>query len=479
MTTAHQAAPDDWVHRAIGAAGVIAWRWNRTTRKVDVTGGEIRPEGTDPDELMKAVHPDDLSGLRMRWNAAVQAGEPVTAEFRLATHEGGETRWLFIHAVPSGEAYTGVAYDITDRKRAEHDFLTQERLYRRIVQSVAEAVCILDPDGRISWANEPAAKLTGFPFETIIGTSIFEAVFPNDLAEANARFERRKTGAADRYEVPIRRSDGSALCVEVASAPMYDDCGRFSGSLLLATDITERKNAEAELGRQREALERSNADLQQFAYVTSHDLQEPLRTINTYTQLIQSRYGAALDTDAQEFMEFISGSAFRMQALIQDLLTYSRVVTPDTAPPGPVDLTGVVQWALMNLQHAVRETGAAVRYDDLPTVYGDRTRLTQLFQNLIGNALKYRGEAPPAIGITAQRDNGDYWRISIRDNGIGIAPEYHERIFGLFKRLHGPEYSGSGLGLAICRKIVEQHGGRIWIESSPGNGATFHFTVPS
>lgn len=299
------------------------------------------------------------------------------------------------------------------------------------------------------------------------------------LAEAKARFEQRKAGAADRYEIPIRRHDGSAVWVEVASAPMFDDGGRFSGSLLLATDITERKNAEAELGRQREALERSNTDLQQFAYVTSHDLQEPLRTINSYTQLLQSRYGAALDTDAQEFMEFITGSASRMQALIQDLLAYSRIVNPDRGPLAQVELTGVVQWALMNLQHAVRETGATVRYDDMPTVYGDQTRLTQLFQNLIGNALKYRGHAAPVVLITAQRENDDYWQISVRDNGIGIAAEYHEQIFGLFKRLHGPEYSGTGLGLTICRKIVEQHGGRIWVESTPGNGATFHFTVPS
>ena len=451
---------------------------------MDVAGGRSSrvptapPGGIDRAILIRHLHPEDAERVLAAWDKAVETKAPFIAEFRV-TSPAGTPRWVFVHAEHDGdEHYLGVAYEVTDRKRAELEFIAQERLYRRIVQSVAEAICILDQEGRISFANEPAAKLTGREMNDIVGRSIFEAVFPQDEKEARARFERRKAGAAERYQVRVRRQDGSAVWVDVASTPMYDDNGQFTGSLLLATDITERKEAEAELARQREALERSNTDLQQFAYVTSHDLQEPLRTINSYIQLLQARYSDRLDGQAVEFMGFITSSAQRMDQLIRDILSYSRVVKPDTSSRAEVDLTGVVQWSLMNLQHAVRETGAVVNYADLPVVWADRTALVQLFQNLLSNALKYRSEKTPVIDVFATELERGGWRLSIRDNGIGIAPQFHERIFGLFKRLHGHEYPGTGLGLAICQRIVEQHGGRIWVESAEGQGATFNFILP-
>lgn len=225
-------------------------------------------------------------------------------------------------------------------------------------------------------------------------------------------------------------------------------------------------------------LRRSNDDLRQFAYVSSHDLQEPLRTIISYTQLLEHRYRQSLDTDAREFMTYVVEAAQRMSVLINDLLSYSRVVNAESFPMRPVNIPGVVEGVLLNLMKAVKENGASVAYDELPTVLGDETQLIQLFQNLIGNAIKYRGADSPKIHISAE-DMGERWLFSIRDNGIGIDPPYHDRIFGLFKRLHGRDVPGTGLGLAICRKIVEKHHGRIWVESALGQGAVFRFTLPA
>jgi signal transduction histidine kinase len=232
-----------------------------------------------------------------------------------------------------------------------------------------------------------------------------------------------------------------------------------------------------ELEESKAELARSNSELQHFAYIASHDLQEPLRMVTSYVQLLARRCQDKLDSDAHEFIAFAVDGAMRMQALIKALLDYSRIGTK-IKPFEPTDLEAVVQTALKNLQVAVAESEAIVTYDTLPMVMGDATQLGQLFQNLIGNAIKFRGDAPPRIHISAER-NGRDWYFSCRDNGIGIDPRFSERIFVIFQRLHSKEeYSGTGIGLALCKKIVERHGGRIWVESEPGKGATFRFTIP-
>lgn len=223
------------------------------------------------------------------------------------------------------------------------------------------------------------------------------------------------------------------------------------------------------------ALERSNAALQEFAYVASHDLQEPLRAVASFTQLLRKRYGDSLDATANEFMDFAADGAVRMQRLIDDILAYSRVTTHGK-PLESTDLGGAAERAIANLQYAIKDRSADVRVGPLPCVQGDSVQLTQLFQNLIGNALKYGGDAP-AVAVSAARE-GEVWRVSVKDNGIGIAPEYRERVFRIFQRLHTrAEYSGTGVGLAICKGIVERHGGRIWVESNDGQGAAFCFTL--
>ena len=239
-----------------------------------------------------------------------------------------------------------------------------------------------------------------------------------------------------------------------------------------------RHQVEEDLARKVDELARSNADLEQFAYVASHDLQEPLRMVTAYTQLLAERYRGKLDESADKFIGYASEGAQRMQVLIQDLLAFSRVGRNGTVT-GSVDCNVVIAEVLQALASAVQESGATVTYAELPTVWADRTQVAQLFQNLMGNAIKFRGKEPPAVAVQAEKA-GQQWRFSVSDNGIGIAPEYAENIFVVFQRLHArSEYPGNGIGLAICKKIVEHFGGNIWVESQSGSGSTFKFTLPS
>jgi hypothetical protein len=259
------------------------------------------------------------------------------------------------------------------------------------------------------------------------------------------------------------------LAVAIENARLYES---------VQQELTKRKRAEEKLKETLAELERSNRELEQFAYVASHDLQEPLRMVSSFTQLLARRYKDKLDADANEFITYAVDGANRMQKMISDLLTYSRVGTRGK-PFEPICCEAVLDQAVTNLQVAIEESGAVVTHDPLPTLMADGTQLVQLFQNLIGNAIKFRSDVPPEIHIGVERTDSE-WRFSVRDNGIGIDPQHHDRIFMIFQRLHSrEEYPGTGIGLAICKRIVERHGGRIWVESQPGKGATFYFTIPA
>ncbi|HYP14462.1 MAG TPA: ATP-binding protein [Bryobacteraceae bacterium] len=256
----------------------------------------------------------------------------------------------------------------------------------------------------------------------------------------------------------------------------------------LQQEVTERLRAEEDVRRLNAELEarvqdrtrelsRSNDELRQFAYVASHDLQEPLRTVASYAQLLARRYRSKLDEDADEFIRYMVEGVTRMHTLLNDMLAYSRVTDTRDKVHAPVNLNAALQSAIMNLEASIRETGASVTHDQLPTISGDDVQLIQVFQNLIGNGIKYRSAEPPRIHVSASQNDSE-WQIRVADNGIGIDAQYSDRIFGIFKRLHGRELPGTGMGLAICKRIVEHHGGRIWVESQPGQGSNFCFTLP-
>jgi light-regulated signal transduction histidine kinase (bacteriophytochrome) len=258
---------------------------------------------------------------------------------------------------------------------------------------------------------------------------------------------------------------------------MFGSDGQYYGRIWYFRDITESKRAEEKLRLTLRDLARSNKDLEQFAYVASHDLQEPLRMVSSYTQLLARRYQGQLDATADKYIHYAVDGAGRMQSLIEDLLAYSRVGTRAQGF-APADCTAVLGQALANLKAAIEQSGAVVTHDALPVVVHDQSLLVQLFQNLIGNAIKFHVAAPPRVHVSAEQKGGE-WVVAVRDNGIGIDPQYAERIFTIFRRLHtNEEYAGTGIGLAICKKIVERRGGRIWVESQPGTGSTFYFTVP-
>jgi PAS domain S-box-containing protein len=349
-----------------------------------------------------------------------------------------------------------------------------------------DLICIAGFDGYFKQLNPAWAATLGHPVAGLTARPFIEFVHPDDRTATLAAAQGLATAdTLVAFENRYRCHDGSYRWLrwnvrsDVKRKLMY----------AVARDVTEQKRSAAEIIRlnadlearvslRTEELARSNTELERFAYVASHDLQEPLRMVASYLQLLQRRYQGKLDADADEFIGFAVDGASRMKALINDLLALSRVGTQGKAF-GPVDCGKILNDALDDLQLAVADSGAAVTHDPLPTVTGDEVQLTRLLQNLIGNAVKFRGDTPPRIHVGARREGGD-WHFSVRDNGIGIDPQYFDRVFLIFQRLHGrEEFSGTGIGLAVCKKIVERHRGKIWIESRPGEGATFHFTLPA
>ena len=342
-----------------------------------------------------------------------------------------------------------------------------------VIGASLDAIIVMDEAGRITDFNPAAERIFDQRAAEVFGQEAIDTIIPAPAREGYRRGLARFRESGDarhlggRVETAGLRADGSEFPVELTVTP-----ARIGEQTLFTAhvrDIAERKDQE-------DALRRSNRELEQFAYVASHDLQEPLRMVSSYLALLAKRYRTAIDDKGREYIAHAVDGAERMHALINGLLAYSRVDRGE-APQEPVDASVALAEALEYLRPKLVEAGAEVTQDPLPAVFGDRLQLVQLFQNLVGNAIKYRGEQAPRIHIAAERD-GERWRITIRDNGIGIDPAHHERIFDIFQRLHTrAEYPGTGIGLAICKKIVERHGGRLWVESAKGQGATFAFTL--
>ncbi|HXE11540.1 MAG TPA: ATP-binding protein [Bryobacteraceae bacterium] len=351
--------------------------------------------------------------------------------------------------------------------------IDSEQLYRLQVRQLRDyAMFFIGVDGRIKTWNKGVEHLLGYTEEEWVGRDTSIIFIPADKAVALRESEMdlaRQNGCVSDIRWH-RRKDGSELFANGVMSAVYDAPGTLIGFTKIISDETSRKQLE-------DSLLESNSALEQFAYAASHDLQEPLRTIGSYAELITRRHGSELGEEGTQWLAFIIGAVARMKALIENLLNYARVGA-EKEPPVCLSLDQDVETAIGQLSGALQEADAAVTHDPLPAVVAAHSQIVRLFQNLISNAIKYRSpDRKPTAHISA-RPEGKYWVISVQDNGIGFAQEYADSLFTPFKRLHGREYSGSGVGLAICRRIVENHAGRIWAESSVGEGSTFHFTVP-
>jgi PAS domain S-box-containing protein len=419
----------------------------------------------------------ELSPDELPMQMAARTGKPqLDFELRIERPDN-ITRTLLGGAVPlfdpqgKTRGVISIFHDITDRKRAEEELRASEKLLKDVIDNTAALVYILDLEGRFLLANNKVEALFGLSNEQIVGQKR-QAFMPAEFAEQhrNNDIEIIQAGQGKLIEEENLEPDGRHIYL-TNKFPLFDAQDRVYAICGISTDMTAQKQME-------EDLRRSNAELEQFAYVASHDLQEPLRAVAGMVQLLQRKYQGQLDERADQYITHAVEAAGRMQALITDLLSYSRVDRYGK-PFEKVKTAECLRVALKNLEISIRESEAAITWDDLPTVMADGPQLAQLFQNLIGNAIKFRGEAQPQIHISA-RQKGDAWEFSVRDNGIGIEPQYFERIFLVFQRLHTRrEYAGTGIGLALCKKIVERHGGQIWVESQLGQGATFYFTLPT
>jgi len=380
---------------------------------------------------------------------------------------------------PEGILVTAAIRDISSRKAAETHLSQMEGRYRGLLEAAPDAMVVVNVGGKIVLLNVRAEKEFGYHRDELVGQAV-KNIIPYGFAERlladglrsvdDALAQQIGTG----IELTARRKDGSQFPIEIMLSPLASPDGVLVTAAI--RDISTRKKAEASLLGKIEELNRSNVELGQFAYIASHDLQEPLRMVASYTQLLSRRYKGKLDAEADEFIAFAVDGANRMQRLIQDLLAFSRVGTKgkDLQDTSSEEALGQ---ALRNLRSAIQESGAQVTHDPMPAVLADEMQLTQLFQNLVGNAIKYQNPGVPRIHIAAARGEGK-WIFSIKDNGLGIDPQYFEKIFGMFQRLHKrEEFAGTGIGLAICKKIIERHGSSITVESTLGQGSTFSFAL--
>jgi PAS domain S-box-containing protein len=381
-----------------------------------------------------------------------------------------------------GILVTAAIRDITERKRVEDALRDSEERFRLMASGVKDyANVMLDPEGFIVSWNEGAERLKGYRAEEIIGEHFSRFYAAEDIRKGLPAMELKQAKETGRFEGEgwRVRKDGSCFLASIVITALRDEKGLLRGFGKITRDITERRRAEERLTKTMEELKRSNDELGQFAYVASHDLQEPLRMVASYTQLLAQRYKGRLDSDADEFIAFAVDGCNRMQGLIQDLLSYSRAGA-NAEPLREISCEEALEKTLRNLRPTIQDSGGMVTHDSLPTIMTDETQLVQVFQNLIANAIKYRGAEPPLIHVSATRNSGNEWVFSVRDNGMGMEPQYFERIFVLFQRLHGQkEFAGTGIGLAMCKKIVDRLGGRIWVESQPTKGSTFYFALPA
>jgi PAS domain S-box-containing protein len=374
--------------------------------------------------------------------------------------------------------------DITERKRAEQQLRSAQEQLQLVTDTMAPAVSHCGRGLQYLWVSRRYAEWLERSPHAIAGQPIIDVIGPEALATIGPYIERVLAGERVEYEAQVDFAAIGQRWIRAIYVPTHDPAGAVTGWVADVADITALKNAQAEVKRinadlqkTNEQLARSNEDLERFAFAASHDLQEPLRMVTTYVQLLVRTLPADMEGEAKMFVRNIVDGSMRMRGLLGDLLAYSEIGGETGEPRQTVNLNAVLESVRQNLNVAVEESGAEVLAPDMPVVAGHPSHFVQLFQNLIGNAIKYRGDEPPRIEISWERD-GRQLQFAVSDNGMGIDPQYHGKIFGVFKRLHGKKIPGTGIGLAICQRVVERYHGRIWVESQVGSGATFFFTLP-
>ncbi|MBF0560571.1 MAG: PAS domain S-box protein [Alphaproteobacteria bacterium] len=441
-----------------------------------VTGYSQTEFLAEPDLLYRIIHPDDQALMEHHRHDYAYA-EEAAIDFRIVRRDG-EIRWVS-HGCLAGYGQDGIFMgrrasnrDINERRAIEEKLRAVYLYTRSLIEASLDPLVTIDAKGKIQDVNSATEKVTGVPRDKLIGSDFSDYFTEPEKARIGYQRVFSQDYVTD-YPLALRHVSGTVTDVLYNATIYRNEHGEVAGIFAAARDITARKKIEEELAR-------SNAELEQFAYVASHDLRQPLRMVTSYLILLRNKLGDTLDEEGQVFIGFAVDGAKRMDGLIQGLLEYSRVGHAESVP-SPVPLAKVVAEALLNLEVAIKESGADILVaENLPTVIGRQPELVRLFQNLVGNAVTYRsGDRKPTISID-WRGDGREWVIGVHDNGIGIDPKNFERVFGIFQRLvTRQQYEGTGIGLAVCRKIVEHHGGRIWIESELGVGSAFFMTFPA
>jgi PAS domain S-box-containing protein len=372
-----------------------------------------------------------------------------------------------------------VVDDVSDRKKTEASLLESESRYRTLFESSKDGIVSTDMQGHITEANRAYREMLGYSKDEVLLLT-YQQLTPiqwHAMEDEVLRTQVLPRGYSDKYEKEYIRKDGSVFPIKVRTWLLQDETGANKGMWAIVRDITEEKRIDEERKRFTEDLKRSNIELEEFAYIASHDLREPLRKMINFSELLAKRYKGQMDEKADRCIWHITDGAARMNRLIDDLLEYSRVGRMEF-PIDSVDMNEVLESVKKDLHVMIQESGAVLTSHALPTIQAVPIQMAQLLQNLIANAIKYRGNDVPHVQISATQISGE-WQFEVQDNGIGIASEYHEQIFKIFQRLHSKDqYSGTGIGLAVCKRIVTRHKGRIWVDSHPGKGSTFVFTLP-
>jgi PAS domain S-box-containing protein len=373
-------------------------------------------------------------------------------------------------------AISTISRDITENKKAAKKLELANKYNRSLLEASLDPLVTIGADGKITDVNHSTKTVTGRNGNELIGTDFSD--YFTEPQKAREGYEKVfHDGFVRDYPLEIKNKNGKTTPVLYNASVYRDESGEVIGIFAAARDITELKETENNLKLKLDELSRSNAELEQFAYVSSHDLQEPLRMIASYLQLLERKYKGKLDDKADKYIHFSVDGATRMQNLINDLLDFSRVTT-QAKEFQPTELEPIFKEVLSNLEVSITENKAIISHDSLPVVIADKTQIGQVFQNLINNAIKFQSENQPHINISVKTCKNQ-WLFAVKDNGIGIDPNHKDKIFEVFKRLHKRrDYPGTGIGLAICKKIVERHGGHIWVESELGKGSIFYFTLP-